>query len=198
MTPSAPPGSILRTVPHGDEIHHLLMMDTWHYETAMLLLFGVFRAEVSGEADYFWIEGRRYADDCDVGDMLKEVSRMTRLWLSNPAHGTHATPKEYFAWARVKGIKIYWYKLARSAGYFAEPLTEAVSVKDLTPREKSTQNKLIYGMAMAGYGYRASDQKSDAPKRIADDLAEFGISLSDDTVRKFLKLAAKDGEAPST
>ena len=62
--------------------------------------------------------------------------------------------------------------------------------KPLSTTERNTLLKLVIGMAMKGYSHDPAAGKSTAPKEIADDLAELGISISDDTVRKYLKQAA--------
>lgn len=55
--------------------------------------------------------------------------------------------------------------------------------------ERNTMLKLVIGMAMRGYGYDPGAARSDAPKSIADDLEALEISVTDDTIRKYLKEA---------
>jgi hypothetical protein len=64
---------------------------------------------------------------------------------------------------------------------------EAARNKPLSTRERETYHKLTLGMARGGYGYNPTEGRSPIPKQIADDLATFGISVSDDTVRQKLK-----------
>ena len=59
----------------------------------------------------------------------------------------------------------------------------------LSTRERETLLKLVIGMAINGYGYDPAASKSTKPKEIADDLVALGIPITDDTVRKYLKLA---------
>lgn len=58
-------------------------------------------------------------------------------------------------------------------------------------RERDSLLKLILGMALGGYGFDPDASKSPTPKEIADDLATHGISITDDTVRKYLKESAR-------
>jgi len=58
-------------------------------------------------------------------------------------------------------------------------------------RERDSLLKLILGMALGGYGFDPNASKSPTPKEIADDLATHGISITDDTVRKYLKESAR-------
>jgi hypothetical protein len=58
----------------------------------------------------------------------------------------------------------------------------------LTTRERDSLLKLVIGTAMGGYGY-VPGQRSEIPRQIASDLASRGLSLDEDTVRKWLKEA---------
>lgn len=60
---------------------------------------------------------------------------------------------------------------------------------DLGTRERETLLKLLIGMAVAGYKYSPVESRSHAPAEIASDLQSLGISVTDDTVRKWLKEA---------
>lgn len=62
---------------------------------------------------------------------------------------------------------------------------------ELSKRETDSLLKLVIGMAVKGYAYDPSAKRNDATKEIADDLAELGISLDVDTVRKWLGLATE-------
>lgn len=61
----------------------------------------------------------------------------------------------------------------------------------LRPRVRETLLKLIIGMAIVGYKYDPADARSSVPKEISDDLVGLGMSVTDDTVRKYLKQAAQ-------
>ena len=61
----------------------------------------------------------------------------------------------------------------------------------LSTRERESMLKLIVGMAVGGYGYDVSAKKNEATAQIATDLDINGVSLSDDTVRKYLKEATE-------
>jgi hypothetical protein len=56
----------------------------------------------------------------------------------------------------------------------------------LGTRERESLLKLIIGMARGGYGYDPSAGRSSTAKEIASDLASVGLSLDEDTVRKYL------------
>ncbi|QDL39337.1 hypothetical protein [Rhodoferax sediminis] len=77
------------------------------------------------------------------------------------------------------------FEAERTEGMTSKQLDE----KSLSTRERDTLLKLVIGMAVKGYNYDSAAAKSRAPKEIADDLADLGIGVSDDTVRKYLKQA---------
>lgn len=74
----------------------------------------------------------------------------------------------------------------------------AAKEKTLLTRERDTVLKLIGGMAIKGYGYDAKSTRSTVAGEIARDLHELGISLDEDTVRKWLReaVSAIDEKAP--
>jgi ribosomal protein L31E len=61
----------------------------------------------------------------------------------------------------------------------------------VSTRERETMLKLIIGVAVEQYGFDPKKSRNDAAKQISDDLAGHGLSVSDDTVRKYLKEAAE-------
>jgi hypothetical protein len=77
-------------------------------------------------------------------------------------------------------------KRVTNAGEFDTKPVDAPMLK----RERDTLLKLVIGMAIKGYSHDPAASKSTAPKEIADDLAALGMAITDDTVRKYLKLAS--------
>lgn len=57
-------------------------------------------------------------------------------------------------------------------------------------RQRESLLKLIIGMAVGGYGYDPRSLRSPIPAQIATDLEIRGLSLSDDTIRKYLREGA--------
>jgi hypothetical protein len=62
--------------------------------------------------------------------------------------------------------------------------------KPLLTKERGTLLKLIIGMAVKGYCYNPDAERSDKINDIVHDLDCVGVSLDDDTVRKWLREAA--------
>lgn len=63
--------------------------------------------------------------------------------------------------------------------------------KSLGKRERDTLLKLILGMAIEGYKYNPEALKSETANEISTDLSKHQLNVSDETVRKYLKEAAK-------
>lgn len=63
--------------------------------------------------------------------------------------------------------------------------------KPLSTRERDTIYKMLIVMAMDGYGYDPAASKNPQTKEIADALAANGLSVTDDTVRKYLTASAQ-------
>lgn len=184
------------------ELHNWLLMDTWDYKPALWLIAGVIPTQIYEGFGYFKFEGGLLGDARD--ERMDQIDRMIRLWLSNPNHPHKAKPQYYFDWAEQKGIYIYWLAGAKEWGHFANKFndqnlsadealptnTPPAREKVLNTSERNTLLKLVIGMAVKGYSHDPAAARSKAPKEIADDLADLGINVTDDTVRKYLKEAA--------
>lgn len=64
------------------------------------------------------------------------------------------------------------------------------TVKELSTREKDSLLKIIITMAIDGYGFDPKSNKSPLPKELEGAIQRLGMSLSDDTIRKWLKEAS--------
>ncbi len=62
--------------------------------------------------------------------------------------------------------------------------------KPLSTKERNTLLRLVIGVAIHAYGYNPSYRRNTAPGEISEALAELGMSIDPDTVRKYLKEAA--------
>ena len=60
----------------------------------------------------------------------------------------------------------------------------------LATRERDSMRRIIIGMAIKGYSYDPGAARSPIAREISEDLATLGISISDETVLKYLKDAA--------
>ena len=75
---------------------------------------------------------------------------------------------------------------------FATAREQAPSLeKPLSTRERDSLLKLVIGMAVGGYGYVPTANRSEQPAMIEEDLALQGVSLDVDTIRKWLKRGAE-------
>jgi hypothetical protein len=71
-----------------------------------------------------------------------------------------------------------------------QPTSQAGSGLKADKREIDKIALLFTAMAMELYGYQPKASRSQVPKEIADRAASLGLSVTDDTVRKYLKLGA--------
>lgn len=60
--------------------------------------------------------------------------------------------------------------------------------KEMKSRERETASKIITGIAIAAYRLDPKAKRSDVVPEIVGDLERLGISVSDETIRKFLKI----------
>lgn len=62
---------------------------------------------------------------------------------------------------------------------------------DITERERNTVSKIILGMAMDTYGYVPNGGHSGTAREIAKVLEDRGLSVTDDTIRKYLNIGVE-------
>jgi hypothetical protein len=58
-------------------------------------------------------------------------------------------------------------------------------------RERISLAKLITALAIDGYGYKPTSRRSPIPNEITSITDRLGLSVSNDTVRKYLRLGAQ-------
>lgn len=68
---------------------------------------------------------------------------------------------------------------------------EARANAELKPSERKSLAKMVYAMAVDGYGYNPEDKKSPVPEEIAKAVAGADMNITADTVRKWLKEGAR-------
>ncbi len=61
--------------------------------------------------------------------------------------------------------------------------------KPVGERERESLLKLLIVMAMGGYGHNPKDTRSTTVSEISKDFAKFGLTMDEDTIRKYLKSA---------
>jgi hypothetical protein len=72
------------------------------------------------------------------------------------------------------------------------PQLEELSTKEPSTKERKSLNKLIIGMAIAGYKWDPKALRSAVTKEITDDLQKQELHLSQDTILRYLREAAEE------
>jgi hypothetical protein len=72
-----------------------------------------------------------------------------------------------------------------------EEAAREVRERPLLSKERDSALKLIIGMAVIGYRYDPGRPRNDATTDISNDLAQLGVPLDPDTVRKWLREASQ-------
>ena len=82
-------------------------------------------------------------------------------------------------------------ELKQARAHAWEQKKSQTSDKRESPRQRDNMLKVIIGMAVKGYSYDPKAQRSDRIKEIVGDIEKCGLSLSDDTIRSYLREAAE-------
>lgn len=69
--------------------------------------------------------------------------------------------------------------------------SDAPPEKPQSPREREGMLKMIYAMAVGGYGFDPTSKRSNLVPDIVGDLTRQELSLSDDTIRRYIKAACE-------
>lgn len=70
-----------------------------------------------------------------------------------------------------------------------QELEKALAEKPLKTRERDTVCKIIIGMAVRGYAYNPQAKKNTAISDIASDIQHLGLSVDQDTIRRWVQEA---------
>ena len=73
-----------------------------------------------------------------------------------------------------------------------QPPSKNENALGLHPKTKASLLKLTAGLAVRGYGYNPNAMRNETVSDIERDLQALGIPLSDDTIRKWLRIACEE------
>jgi hypothetical protein len=131
--------------------------------------------------------GKRYEALRDLVERAKTACELT-----DPT-----SPSAYLNWTSMKRIEVASEVASAVAGMRADGQDKVAQATPAPPsespvgtRERDSLYKLIIGMAFGGYGFRPATKRGDTVPEIIRDLDQAGVSLSADTVRKYLRAAA--------
>ena len=123
------------------------------------------------------------------------VRRLDQFQRKFPPYRCHdqISPRELFAW--FDEISLDVHPEFTSQALVAAPSKDAVddnaANKKPDKRELDSIAQLFTAIAIDGYGYDPTAARSPIPKEIQDIAASLGIEISDDTIRKYLRIGAK-------
>jgi len=125
--------------------------------------------------------------------MLRRREQISRQFPQRGSGGK-IYPKDLFSWFALVNLDVHpdfssRYLTVLGKKFVSESLGD-VAHKRPHKRELDKFAQLFTVMAIEYYGYRPRDARSPIPKEIANSAAKIGIEISDDTVRKYLRLGA--------
>lgn len=107
--------------------------------------------------------------------------------------GWTVMPVSFLAWAEQNGFEAhpeFLHGLRRVALAQDDLAARTGGGRTVDQREVNTVSRLLTVMAIAQFRYDPSKPRSKAPKEIADFAATQGISISEETIRKYLRIGA--------
>ena len=143
-----------------------------------------------------WLNDLRREDSPDFWAtlrflLLREEQLKRRF---DPAdNGWKVRPPEFLDWCRKVDFEAHPEFVRLLEKYHPsgpEPAGTEDGPRRTDPREVDSIAQLFTAMAIEYYGYVPSQSRSPVPTEIVELAAELGLNISDDTVRKYLKLGA--------
>lgn len=134
-----------------------------------------------------------------IGYLLRRADLIDRTF-SGAIYRDNIKPEEILGWVEAKNIEVHeeFPSMLRVAATpnVHDRLNRGKQGKlkvegPLDHREKIKMAKIITAIAITEYGYKPNAKKSPIPKEIEDITAKLGIVVTDDTVRRYLKLGAE-------
>lgn len=155
----------------------------------------------------------------DVGKQAERLHLLLRRARDTRHIEAFARPHDLLVWAKKKRIELpeMLASVAEDYGLFDEeedqanepapslfptesdnifsmnpdqPLPKPRAPHALGTKERESLLKMVIGMGIAGYAHDPEKRRNPTAKEISDDLASQGISLDEDTIRKYLKEGA--------
>jgi len=131
--------------------------------------------------------------------LLRREEQIDRNFPSSK-YNDRIKPEEILGWVEAKNVEVHeaFPDMLRVAAtpniydrHFDGEGNELGSPKRLDHREKVSMAKIITAIAIREYGFEPTARKSPIPKEIQDIAASLGLEVTDDTVRRYLKLGAQ-------
>lgn len=108
--------------------------------------------------------------------------------------GYRITPLRFLSWARQVKFEAHPDFFGLLEQYHPSSTSQSTSPASeprSDPREVKKMAQLFTALAIREYGYVPDAARSPIPKEIAEMMAELGLSVSEETVRKYLRLGAQ-------
>jgi len=168
--------------PNADaDFLHWSKVACWTLDEAVALCLGKSPKVVCSEYLFGWTSefAIRYHRLTDLVDRAKRMGLIPEP----------VVPASFIAWAKQNEIELPSGLEAAVAAWGRRAVGERRA--DLHPKERESVLKLIITMAIKGYTYRPNASRSDVPAEITNDAHEVGLSIDQDTVRKWLREASE-------
>lgn len=185
--------------------------DHWSHEEFIGLIVGRQPKRIITMLEY------RLTPKTDCGQRVQQLKTLLVRARDKRFIDWDASPRSLIAWAKTKQIELPEHLLntAEKYGLMLEeeevqssrrasadftnvfrmkpdqPVPTPIASSSTATKEKESLLKMVIGMAVEGYAYDPDKRRNPTAKEVSDDLAKNGISLDEDTIRKYLKAGAE-------
>jgi hypothetical protein len=193
------------------DYEYWLLLDEWEEDDAVLLLHGIDPRSNEGEELKNLMPYLRYSTSItdegilqvrNVYELMRNSIRAGKL--GRPVFGrfsrfkdAHIEPLEFLRWAKAKARPLPPEIDAFLASKSNKPLTDSNDNKPLATSERTSLLKILYVIAVKGYGNDLLHPHQLA-REIQSDAEQLDISVNDDTIAKYLKEAIEKFGLPES
>lgn len=197
------------------DFEHWGRMDLWNLDEAASLSFGkdprvVSRKRVEAILSYTSPFASKYRDLCEVIERAVQAKSLSfpikpEIFVAWTERNGILFPENLKAIVKARGQETPDWKarygdlsekttkmIAEQESRIADltqELEKALAEKPLKTRERDTVCKIIIGMAVRGYAYNPQAKKNTAISDIASDIQHLGLSVDQDTIRRWVQEA---------
>lgn len=183
------------------DFNHWSMAAFFELEEALWLSFGL---EPNGQYNGKKVAAVSQRPELDLIDIFVERRRELLRREFNPAvFGRRIHPADLYVWIKRVGLEVHQgfermllkMQLPEAPYQTADDMLQpGVAEKQKRPdeREKRSLAKLLVAIAIQEYGYRPDQARSPIPKEMQDIADGLGLTVSRDTILKYLRLGASE------
>lgn len=175
---------------HVADFAHWAMMPRFSVAELTCLTIGINPCEFSKDQLDRMTKATNRSEFLPTVEFLLQRYELLQRTFDHVQQDCHVQPAKFIAWANMVELTVHSGFLEPLKRYHAvRPAPSGpVAPRKVDKREIDSIAQLFTALAIDAYGYRPRQTRSPIPTEIANVAAGMGMTITDDTIRKYLKL----------